>query len=377
MGITIGLYYNGARYLAAWLGRWTSADPIGIGADGPGLYNYTRGSPVNYTDPSGTDAVSELGKVVSGAGAALVGAVESSAQALGSAGAKRPSPGPGPSEPAYLVGEAFLSQLPALAGEKRVASLPGDLRAIAEDYQLKGADSRLVRDMASRVGDQKQDHQEKAIAAYQAFRRTIPPNQTMNIWGFEKKPDTYDQFYDEEINQKLVMEGHKLSTRPATLSGMLDNAAVPASELLLPEAAAGVAVILPRALRMNTGSKILPGELSVGTYDDLLAAGSRGDDITPHHIPSARHMAEHGVSHGDGISINVEHPSPGAGGRHRATATYGTNVDVKMPARDALAFGVRDAKRIYQQLGLYGPNVRMALQQVIGRNKTQYPGIFK
>jgi len=40
--------------LAAWLGRWTSADPIGIGADGPGLYNYTRGSPVNYTDPSGT-----------------------------------------------------------------------------------------------------------------------------------------------------------------------------------------------------------------------------------------------------------------------------------------------------------------------------------
>ena len=57
MGPTIGLYYNGARCLAAWLGRWTSADPIGIGADGPGLYNYTRGSPVNYTDPSGTQQV--------------------------------------------------------------------------------------------------------------------------------------------------------------------------------------------------------------------------------------------------------------------------------------------------------------------------------
>jgi hypothetical protein len=26
--------------------RWTSADPLGIGADGPGLYNYTRGSPI-------------------------------------------------------------------------------------------------------------------------------------------------------------------------------------------------------------------------------------------------------------------------------------------------------------------------------------------
>ncbi len=51
-----GLHYYGARYLAAWLGRWTSADPLGIGADGPGLYNYTRGSPVNYTDPSGTQS---------------------------------------------------------------------------------------------------------------------------------------------------------------------------------------------------------------------------------------------------------------------------------------------------------------------------------
>jgi uncharacterized protein RhaS with RHS repeats len=27
------LYYHGARYYAAWLGRWTSADPMGL-ADG-------------------------------------------------------------------------------------------------------------------------------------------------------------------------------------------------------------------------------------------------------------------------------------------------------------------------------------------------------
>jgi len=51
--ITVGLYYNGARYLAAWLGRWTSADPIGLQA-GLNLYQYCRGSPINYTDPSGT-----------------------------------------------------------------------------------------------------------------------------------------------------------------------------------------------------------------------------------------------------------------------------------------------------------------------------------
>ena len=50
-----GLYYYGARYYACWLARWTSADPLGIGADGPGLYNYTRGSPVVLVDPSGLE----------------------------------------------------------------------------------------------------------------------------------------------------------------------------------------------------------------------------------------------------------------------------------------------------------------------------------
>src|SRR5690606_20877728 len=32
-----GLYYHGARYYACWLGRWTAADPIGMG-DGVNRY---------------------------------------------------------------------------------------------------------------------------------------------------------------------------------------------------------------------------------------------------------------------------------------------------------------------------------------------------
>ncbi|NUP14445.1 MAG: RHS repeat-associated core domain-containing protein, partial [Polyangiaceae bacterium] len=50
-----GLYYHGARYYAPWLARWTSADPLGIGADGPGVYNYVSGSPINLVDPSGME----------------------------------------------------------------------------------------------------------------------------------------------------------------------------------------------------------------------------------------------------------------------------------------------------------------------------------
>ena len=50
-----GLYYHGARYYACWLGRWTAADPIGVG-DGLNVYMYVRGNPVKLQDPNGTES---------------------------------------------------------------------------------------------------------------------------------------------------------------------------------------------------------------------------------------------------------------------------------------------------------------------------------
>jgi RHS repeat-associated protein len=47
-----GLYYHGARYYAAWLGRWASADPLGI-EEGPCRYWYSQNNPVGRLDPSG------------------------------------------------------------------------------------------------------------------------------------------------------------------------------------------------------------------------------------------------------------------------------------------------------------------------------------
>jgi len=48
-----GLYYHGARYYAYWLGRWTAADPIGLG-DGVNRFAYVSGNPVRLNDPGGT-----------------------------------------------------------------------------------------------------------------------------------------------------------------------------------------------------------------------------------------------------------------------------------------------------------------------------------
>ncbi|SFK87077.1 RHS repeat-associated core domain-containing protein [Nitrosomonas aestuarii] len=52
-----GFGYHGARYYVPWLGRWVSADPIGV-RDGVNLYGYVRGSPITLEDPLGSKGMS-------------------------------------------------------------------------------------------------------------------------------------------------------------------------------------------------------------------------------------------------------------------------------------------------------------------------------
>ena len=50
-----GLFYHGARYYGAWLGRWSCSDPVGI-ADGVNTFAYCRCNPSNNIDSTGLAA---------------------------------------------------------------------------------------------------------------------------------------------------------------------------------------------------------------------------------------------------------------------------------------------------------------------------------
>lgn len=124
---------------------------------------------------------------------------------------------------------------------------------------------------------------------------------------------------------------------------------------------------------------LLPGEGAVGRYADLLKTGRRGDNLTPHHIPSNAFMAAKvpGYTRGMGIAMMMEHPLPGQGGRHRQTISYGQSPDLSLSPRQALAREIRDERSIYWRQGLYTPEIRRSLQDIIQFNKLAWQGIFE
>ena len=100
-------------------------------------------------------------------------------------------------------------------------------------------------------------------------------------------------------------------------------------------------------------------------------------------MPSAEYMSHRGVSKNDGLAMNMEMPSPGAGGRHRMTDTYGRNMTnaekeyyYSLPPRDALAYDVNNLREIYSSQGLYS-EIRPKIQEYIKTYKEYMPELFK
>jgi hypothetical protein len=173
--------------------------------------------------------------------------------------------------------------------------------------------------------------------------------------------------------QDLAILQHEADELMLVKAGLSQNAAHSiATSVARGEGTSAVAAVG----ETNPSAGLMPGEGLFGTYDDLIDLGTKGDHVTPHHMPSARHMDQHGVPRGQGLSLNMEHPVPGAGGRHRRTFTYGTNADAGMQPRQALARGIWDARRIYMEDGLYGTYIRQQFRDFIQRYKALHPGLF-
>jgi hypothetical protein len=119
---------------------------------------------------------------------------------------------------------------------------------------------------------------------------------------------------------------------------------------------------------------LLPGELQTGTYRGLLDAGNKGDDLTPHHMPSAEFMKQFGVTRDQGVALMMEHPA--VAGRHRETRTYGVSPNLGESPREALAHDIRDVRRIYRAAGVYNDATRDALREIIYLNKLWFPHLF-
>ena len=132
--------------------------------------------------------------------------------------------------------------------------------------------------------------------------------------------------------------------------------------------------------------KLLKGELKTGTYKQLDDLGEVGDNLTPHHMPSDAYMKRRGgskYSRDEGVSVNVEQPHPGTGGRHRQTKTYGGNMTkaereayYKMSPAEAMEHDIEDLRKVYEKEGISSDKEDKALNEVRRLNREKYPDIF-
>jgi filamentous hemagglutinin len=124
--------------------------------------------------------------------------------------------------------------------------------------------------------------------------------------------------------------------------------------------------------------RLIAGEGTVGTYGDLLKCGRRCDNLTPHDVPSNAYMKakiqEYTIN--QGIAIMMEHLSPGKGGRHRQTLSYGKSPDLTLSPRQILAQEIWNVRSIYVCQRLYSSEIRKSLQTLIKLNKEAWLNVF-
>lgn len=73
----------------------------------------------------------------------------------------------------------------------------------------------------------------------------------------------------------------------------------------------------------------------------------------------------------------MEHPVPGAGGRHRQTLSYGQSPDLSLSPRQVLAREIADLRTLYQRQNTYTKEIRKSLRSLVQLNKSAWIGVFE
>jgi hypothetical protein len=73
----------------------------------------------------------------------------------------------------------------------------------------------------------------------------------------------------------------------------------------------------------------------------------------------------------------MEHPVPGAGGRHRQTLSYGQSPDLSLTPRQVLAREIQDLRALYQRQSVYTIGIRESLQSLVDLNKSAWVDVFE
>jgi filamentous hemagglutinin len=84
-----------------------------------------------------------------------------------------------------------------------------------------------------------------------------------------------------------------------------------------------------------------------------------------------------GYSRNLGIAMMMEHPVPGAGGRHRQTLSYGQSPDLSLSPRQVLAREIADLRTLYQRQNTYTKEIRKSLRSLVQLNKSAWIGVFE
>ncbi|MBR8405473.1 hypothetical protein [Burkholderia cenocepacia] len=275
----------------------------------------------------------------------------------------------------YGLGGGIPAAPTPLAAQPYVASFgePNPGVQVADASELFG---RLAQDSSARTAAMMSAYQVPRLDPQAGQPKLVPLDAAASRASSDA---AFMRFMETQGSQPiggLMANAAIQATGNARYAGLVADAAGPLDALWAPGGVRSNSLAsVRRGANVANSTSLLPTEGNVATYSELVAAGGKGDNITPHHIPSANFMSQYGVAKSDGIAINMEQPFPGVGGRHRETFTYGTTADLGMAPRDALAAGIRDARQIYQRDGLY-PEIRPQLQEVIRQNLMKYPNLF-